>query len=56
LTGLIVFNAPAALWAILFSPIQQRAANAIVIVPLLIIQMRHWQARHPRARRQTHHP
>lgn len=56
LTGLIVFNAPAALWAILFSPIQQRAANAIVIVPLLIIQMRHWQARHLRARRQTHHP
>ncbi len=43
-TGLVVFNAPAAVWAIFFSPIPQRAASAIVLVPLLVIQVRHRQA------------
>lgn len=42
--GVIVFNAVAFLWAFFFSPIQQRSYNAIVFVPLLIIQMRHMQA------------
>jgi len=42
-SGVIVFNAVAFLWAFFFSPIQQRSYNAIVLVPLLIIQMRHIQ-------------
>lgn len=44
-TGLVVFNAPAAVWTIFFSPIPARAASAIVLVPLLVIQVRHQQAR-----------
>ena len=44
-TGLVVFNAPALVWAIFFSPIPPRAASAIVLVPLLVIQVRHLQAR-----------
>jgi hypothetical protein len=43
-TGLVIFNAPAAVWAIFFSPIPARAASAIVLVPLLVIQVRHRQA------------
>jgi hypothetical protein len=43
-TGVIVFNSVAFLWAFFFSPIQQRSYNAIVFVPLLIIQMRHVRA------------
>lgn len=43
-TGLLVFNAPAAVWAIFFSPIPARATSAIVLVPLLVIQVRQRQA------------
>ena len=39
-TGLVVFNAPAAVWSLFFSPIPQRATSAILLVPLLLIQVR----------------
>jgi hypothetical protein len=39
-TGLVVFNAPAAVWALFFSPMPQRATSAILLVPLLMIQVR----------------
>ena len=47
-TGLLVFNAPAAVWAIFFSPIPARATSAIVLVPLLVIQVRQRQAQRHR--------
>jgi hypothetical protein len=42
-TGLVVFNAPAAVWALFFSPIPQRATSATLLVPLLMIQVRSTQ-------------
>ena len=43
--GLVIFNAPAAAWTIFFSPMPQRAACAILLLPLLVTQVRSLQAR-----------
>ena len=43
-TGVIVFNSCGFFWAYLFSPIQSRAYTAIIVVPMLIIQIRRLQA------------
>lgn len=44
-TGLVIFNAPAMVWSLFFSPIPQRATSAILLVPLLVIQVRSLQVR-----------
>jgi hypothetical protein len=42
-TGLVIFNAPAAVWSLFFSPMPHRATSAILLVPLLMIQVRSMQ-------------
>jgi len=53
-TGIVVFNCCGFFWAFFFSPIQSRAYTAIILVPILIIQIRRLHetrvASHPAAR------
>ena len=50
-TGVVIFNSCGFFWAYLFSPIQSRAYTAMIIVPMLMIQIRRLQSTARNARR-----